>query len=137
MPLDNKFKNMVIDELNNYDSDKLEKEYIYLYKYEDHKIKYISLDIYNNLDILNYIKEIYNEEFLKNINNNTIFINSDIEYLDEIINENKDSFINFLEEHKNDKLTNDTLILYSGLDRYFINKDVFLLEYDKYVAKEE
>ncbi|MFR5857427.1 MAG: hypothetical protein ACLUFU_06430, partial [Bacilli bacterium] len=77
------------------------------------------------------------EEFLKNINNNTIFINSDIEYLDEIINENKDSFINFLEEHKNDKLTNDTLILYSGLDRYFINKDVFLLEYDKYVAKEE
>ncbi len=137
LPLDNKFKNMVIDELNNYDSDKLEKEYIYLYKYEDHKIKYISLDIYNNLDILNYIKEIYNEEFLKNINNNTIFINSDIEYLDEIINENKDSFINFLEEHKNDKLTNDTLILYSGLDRYFINKDVFLLEYDKYVAKEE
>ena len=137
MPLDNKFKNMVIDELNNYDSDKLEQEYIYLYKYEDHKIKYISLDIYNNLDILNYIKEIYNEEFLKNINNNTIFINSDIEYLDEIINENKDSFINFLEEHKNDKLTNDTLILYSGLDRYFINKDVFLLEYDKYVAKEE
>ncbi len=137
LPLDNKFKNMVIDELNNYDSDKLEQEYIYLYKYEDHKIKYISLDIYNNLDILNYIKEIYNEEFLKNINNNTIFINSDIEYLDEIINENKDSFINFLEEHKNDKLTNDTLILYSGLDRYFINKDVFLLEYDKYVAKEE
>ena len=137
LPLDNKFKNMVIDELNNYDSDKLEKEYIYLYKYEDHKIKYISLDIYNNLDILNYIKEIYNEEFLKNINNNTIFINSDIKYLDEIINENKDSFINFLEEHKNDKLTNDTLILYSGLDRYFINKDVFLLEYDKYVAKEE
>lgn len=137
LPLDNKFKNMVVDELNNYDSDKLEKEYIYLYKYEDHKIKYISLDIYNNLDILNYIKEIYNEEFLKNINNNTIFINSDIEYLDEIINENKDSFINFLEEHKNDKLTNDTLILYSGLDRYFINKDVFLLEYDKYVAKEE
>lgn len=137
LPLDKKFKNMVVDELNNYDSDKLEKEYIYLYKYEDHKIKYISLDIYNNLDILNYIKEIYNEEFLKNINNNTIFINSDIEYLDEIINENKDSFINFLEEHKNDKLTNDTLILYSGLDRYFINKDVFLLEYDKYVAKEE
>ena len=137
LPLDKKFKNMVIDELNNYDSDKLEKEYIYLYKYEDHKIKYISLDIYNNLDILNYIKEIYNEEFLKNIHNNKIFINSDIEYLDEIINENKDSFINFLEEHKNDKLTNDTLILYSGLDRYFINKDVFLLEYDKYVAKEE
>ena len=32
MPLDNEFKNMVIDELNNYDSDKLEQEYIYIYK---------------------------------------------------------------------------------------------------------
>ena len=137
MPLDNEFKNMVIEELNNYDSDKLEQEYIYLYKYEDHKIKFISLDIYNNLDILNSVSSLYNESFIDNLTNNSIYINDNEINLDSILSENKDSFIKFLEEHKNDRLTNDTLILYSGLDRYFINKNIFLMEYDKYVTKEE
>lgn len=55
----------------------------------------------------------------------------------EVFLENRISFMQFLQEHKHDELTNDILILYSGLDRFFVNREVFLMEYNKYVGEEQ
>ena len=77
-----------------------------------------------------------NEEFLENINDSSVYVSDEAIAQDfvNVFNKNKEDFIEFLQKHKNDELTSNIIVLYSNLDRYYINREEFLMEYDKYVA---
>ena len=92
------------------------------------------LNVSGDKYLLNYVKNIYNEEFLKRVETAYVTDEEISEDFSNVFIQNKDDFINFLQKHQNDELTNDIIILYSDLDRYYINRDIFLMEYDKYVT---
>lgn len=135
IPNTTKLKNMIVTYLQDYEkTENRVNNYITIYKYEDHQIKSISIDILKNLEILNYVKNFYNDSFLKNFGDT---IGGDETILGEnfstFVNANKKSFLKFLQEHKYDELTENIIILYSGLERFIINQSVlenFLMEYD-------
>ena len=139
IPCNTKIKEMIVDYLEHYPSSNTENNnYISIYKYEDHQLKDLAFNIMDNLELLNYVKNYYNEAFLQNIE--TVVYVNDEELMDsfsDVFLENRISFMQFLQEHKHDELTNDVLILYSGLDRFFVNREVFLMEYNKYVGEEQ
>ena len=139
IPCNTKIKEMIVDYLEHYPSSNTENNnYISIYKYEDHQLKDLAFNIMDNLELLNYVKNYYNESFLQNIE--TVVYVNDEELMDsfsDVFMENRVNLMRFLQEHKYDELTNDVLILYSGLDRFFVNREVFLMEYNKYVGEEQ
>ena len=139
IPCNTKIKEMIVDYLEDYSSPNTEiNNYISIYKYEDHQLKDLAFNIMDNLELLNYVKNYYNEAFLQNIE--TVVYVNDEELMDsfsDVFMENRVDLMRFLQEHKYDELTNDVLILYSGLDRFFVNREVFLMEYNKYVDEEQ
>ena len=139
IPCNTKIKEMIVDYLEHYPSSNTENNnYISIYKYEDHQLKDLAFNIMDNLELLNYVKNYYNEAFLQNIET-VVYVNDEelMNSFNEVFLENRISFMQFLQEHKHDELTNDILILYSGLDRFFVNREVFLMEYNKYVGEEQ
>ena len=137
LPDSNNFKNKIVDYLNSYEkSNESIDIFITLYKYENHEIKELALNVSGNLELFNYVKNIYNEEFLENINDSSVYVSDEAIAQDfvNVFNKNKEDFIEFLQKHKNDELTSNIIVLYSNLDRYYINREEFLMEYDKYVA---
>ena len=139
IPCNTKIKEMIVDYLEHYPSSNTENNnYISIYKYEDHQLKELAFNIIDNLELLNYVKNYYNEAFLQNVSTD-IYVNDEelMNSFNEVFLENRISFMQFLQEHKHDELTNDVLILYSGLDRFFVNREVFLMEYNKYVGEEQ
>ncbi len=139
IPCNTKIKEMIVDYLEHYPRSNPEiNNYISIYKYEDHQLKDLAFNIMDNLELLNYVKNYYNEAFLQNIE--TVVYVNDEELMDsfsDVFMENRVDLMRFLQEHKYDELTNDVLILYSGLDRFFVNREVFLMEYNKYVDEEQ
>ena len=139
IPCNTKIKELIVDYLEDYSSPNTEiNNYISIYKYEDHQLKELAFNIIDNLELLNYVKNYYNEAFLQNVSTD-IYVNDEelMNSFNEVFLENRISFMQFLQEHKHDELTNDILILYSGLDRFFVNREVFLMEYNKYVGEEQ
>ena len=112
-----------------------------LYKYEDHELKTLSFDVANDLELLNYVKNYLNDAFLENFDGD---LWGNDERLPEgysiILRQHRDKLLQYLEEHKYDELTEDSVILYSNLDRYYINRNTmeeFLMEYDLNDAGED
>ena len=139
IPCNTKIKELIVDYLEDYSSPNTEiNNYISIYKYEDHQLKELAFNIIDNLELLNYVKNYYNEAFLQNVSTD-IYVNDEelMDSFSDVFLENRISFMQFLQEHKHDELTNDVLILYSGLDRFFVNREVFLMEYNKYVGEEQ
>ncbi len=132
---DTNFKNEITSYIDNYNSNNIKYDiYITLYKYENHILKELMLNVSGDKYLLNYVKNIYNEEFLKRVENAYVTDEEISEDFSNVFIQNKDDFISFLQKHQHDELTNDIIILYSDLDRYYINRDIFLMEYDKYVT---
>ena len=54
------FKNKIVDYLNNYEElNESIDIFITLYKYENHEIKELALNVSGNLELFNYVKNIY------------------------------------------------------------------------------
>ena len=142
IPLTEKSKELIIDFINNYTSYSNDvNNYITIYKYEDHELKTLSFDVANDLELLNYVKNYLNDAFLENFDGD---LWGNDERLPEgysiILRQHKDELLQYLEEHKYDELTEDSVILYSNLDRYYINRNTmeeFLMEYDLNDAGED
>ena len=142
IPLTEKSKELIIDFINNYTSYSNDvNNYITIYKYEDHELKTLSFDVANDLELLNYVKNYLNDAFLENFDGD---LWGNDERLPEgysiILRQHRDELLQYLEEHKYDELTEDSVILYSNLDRYYINRNTmeeFLMEYDLNDAGED
>ena len=122
-----KLNKEILNEIYNYMleydmNDSLKPCYITLYKYEDNIIKTKTIDVSSNEKILNYVKNSYNKSFIDNYDE--FFIN-DNESIDiSVLREYENEFIKFLNEHKYDELTEDYIILYSNLDKFYISKNL-------------
>ncbi len=133
--LNREFKEYLVEYINNYeeleDSNNL---FISIYKYENHKLKRIDIKINDNL-LLNHIKLSFNEHFIKNYNNEDIKIAGD-NYEEEnlVLSKNKESLLEFLKMHKNDEIDGEIVILYYETERYIINREDFITEYNTYTS---
>ena len=127
-------REMIVDYLDSYnESVSLASSVITLYKYEDHELKKLSIDIIDDLELLNYVKNIFNDSFLENFDGYIWGGDPSLgENFGDIIQNNEIKFLQFLREHKYDELTNDVIKFYSGVDMFYINRSVleeFLVEY--------
>ena len=127
-------REMIVDYLDSYnESVSLASNVITLYKYEDHELKKLSIDIIDDLELLNYVKNIFNDSFLENFDGYIWGGDPSLgENFGDIIQNNEIQFLQFLREHKYDELTNDVIKFYSGVDMFYINRSVleeFLVEY--------
>ena len=127
-------REMIVDYLDSYnESVSLASNVITLYKYEDHELKKLSIDIIDDLELLNYVKNIFNDSFLENFDGYIWGGDPSLgENFGDIIQNNEIKFLQFLREHKYDELTNDVIKFYSGVDMFYINRSVleeFLVEY--------
>ena len=115
--------------------------YIRIYKYEDHELKSLSFDVANDLELLNYVKNYLNNAFLENFDGDLWGIDARLpEGYSIILRQHREELLRYLEEHKYDELTEDSVILYSNADRYYINRNTmeeFLMEYDLNDAGED
>ncbi len=139
IPLSNKFKELLVNYIDTYeDSDETINFFISIYKYENHELKDIKIKINSNLEIINYIKKYYNEDFLDNFDGDNIAIAGEegISYEEQqyIFSQNKDRLYEFLNEHKNDEIEGDFVVLYNNNTRYIINHDDFYAEYSSYTS---
>lgn len=133
IPLNDNFLNNVISHIDTYKEDSYTSFYLNVYKYENHSLKKMTINVGKNKDLLNYVKKYVNEDFVTNFNNdNDIFCsNIKIEFLD-YINGNKSNFLTFLDNHKYDKIQDYAIIFSSGSCNYIIDSKILLKEYGDY-----
>ncbi len=142
IPATDEVKKLIVKFLNSSNTGSNEvNRYITIYKYENHELKTLSFDVANDLELLNYVKNYLNDAFLENFDGD---LWGNDERLPEgysiILRQHRDELLQYLEEHKYDELTEDSVILYSNLDRYYINRNTmeeFLMEYDLNDAGED
>ena len=124
-------KEMLIDYMKDYEyNPNVIDCYIDLYKYENHELRQVSIEVGNNKEIFNLVKNYFNDSFLSNYEGVIDHISNleDGELL-KIVRSFPTELSLFMQGHKHDELTGDVVILYSGGDRFYIDRDVFMNDF--------
>ena len=122
-------KEKITNYLNNYESVTDIDCYITLYKYEDHEIKTAMVNVEGNLELFNIVKNYYNASFLDNVTGVIHVKGLENDPNIKLLDTKRKALLDLLWKHKHGELTEDMIMLYSGLDRFYIDRDVFMNDF--------
>lgn len=123
-------KEMLIDYMKDYEyNPNVIDCYITLYKYEDHEIKTAMVNVEGNLELFNIVKNYYNASFLDNVTGVIHVKGLENDPNIKLLDTKRKALLDLLWKHKHGELTEDMIMLYSGLDRFYIDRDVFMNDF--------